>query len=148
MERLRLWQSLNQNSKKHNKKWQPCDHRSGLDLPGTEVPKATKAIALTVSFKKMKHPKWEAISPITAVIRPIVRMDTVNVIYPPCKPNEGTTVIYAYAYQVEGILYQKSYASSEMYSKTHQELILRLHPLLQAQLCCANCTASVFSLSL
>ena len=51
------------------------------------MPKATKAIALTVSFKKMKHPKWEATSPITAVIRPIVRMDTVKVIYPPCKPN-------------------------------------------------------------
>lgn len=85
-----------QNTKKQE--WQPCDHWFGLKLPGTEVPKATKAIALTVSFKKMKHPKWEATSPITAVIRPIVKMDTVKVMYPPCKPNEGTTVIYAYAY--------------------------------------------------
>ena len=51
------------------------------------MPKATKAIALTVSLRKMKHPKWEATSPITAVIIPMVKMETVKVIYPPCKPN-------------------------------------------------------------
>lgn len=52
-------------------------------LPGTEVPKATKAMAFTVSFRNMKHPKWEATSPITAVIRPIIKMERANVIYPP-----------------------------------------------------------------
>ena len=51
------------------------------------MPRATKAIALTVSLRKMKHPKWEATSPITAVIIPMVKMETVKVIYPPCKPN-------------------------------------------------------------
>ena len=71
------------------KHWQPCDplFSSVSNLPGTEVPKATKAIALTVSLRKMKHPKWEATSPITAVIIPMVKMETVKVIYPPCKPN-------------------------------------------------------------
>ena len=49
-------------------------------LPGTEVPNATKAIAFTVSLRKMKHPKWEATSPITAVIMPMVMMETVKVI--------------------------------------------------------------------
>ena len=44
---------------------------SGDFIPGTEVPRATKAIALTESFKLMKQPKWPATSPITAVQAPM-----------------------------------------------------------------------------
>ena len=46
-----------------------------LDVPGTLVPSATKAMALTESFKKMKHPKWLATSPMTAVQTPIMAME-------------------------------------------------------------------------
>ena len=45
------------------------------DVPGTEVPKATKAIALTESLRKIKQPKWPATSPMTAVHRPIIAME-------------------------------------------------------------------------
>lgn len=48
-------------------------------LPGTEVPKATKAIALTESLRKMKHPRWLAMSPMTAVLPPINRMEITKV---------------------------------------------------------------------
>ena len=48
-------------------------------LPGTEVPRATKAMALTESLRKMKQPKWPATSPMTAVVSPIIAMDTTNV---------------------------------------------------------------------
>ena len=61
-------------------------------LPGTEVPKATKAMAFTVSFKKMKHPKCEATSPMTAVIKPIIRIDATNVKYPPWRPIRNGTL--------------------------------------------------------
>ena len=44
-------------------------------VPGTEVPKATKAIALTESLRKIKQPKWPATSPMTAVQRPIIAME-------------------------------------------------------------------------
>ena len=42
--------------------------------PGTLVPSATNAIALTVSFRKMKQPKWLATSPMIAVQKPIMAM--------------------------------------------------------------------------
>ena len=44
-------------------------------VPGTEVPKATKAIALTESLRKIKQPKWPATSPMTAVQIPIIAME-------------------------------------------------------------------------
>lgn len=50
--------------------------------PGTLVPRATKAMALTLSFKKMKHPKCPAMSPIRAVLAPIIKMLTTKVGYP------------------------------------------------------------------
>ena len=40
-------------------------------LPGTLVPRATKAIALTPSFKLIKQPRWPATSPMMAVLPPI-----------------------------------------------------------------------------
>ena len=48
-------------------------------LPGTEVPKATKAMAFTESLRKMKHPRWLAMSPMIAVLAPIKRMEITKV---------------------------------------------------------------------
>ena len=50
--------------------------------PGTLVPNATKAIALTESFRKMKHPRWPATSPIKAVQAPIAEMEITKQGYP------------------------------------------------------------------
>ena len=44
-------------------------------VPGTDVPRATKAIALTESLRKMKQPKWPATSPITAVQAPMKKIE-------------------------------------------------------------------------
>ena len=59
----------------------PCSHAPSLHshsacsvLPGTLVPSATKAMALTESFKKMKQPRCPAMSPMSAVLPPIMRM--------------------------------------------------------------------------
>ena len=52
------------------------------NLPGTEVPRATKAMALTESLRKMKQPKWPATSPMTAVQTPIMAMETTKHGYP------------------------------------------------------------------
>ena len=51
-------------------------------VPGTLVPRATKAMALTVSFKWIKQPRCPATSPIMAVTRPMKKMDITNVGYP------------------------------------------------------------------
>ena len=56
------------------------------NVPGTLVPRATKAMALTESFRKMKHPRCPATSPMIAVTRPIMRMDVTKVAYPLNKP--------------------------------------------------------------
>ena len=50
------------------------------------MPRATKAMALTESFKKMKHPKWLATSPMTAVQTPIMAMEMTKQGYPPAMP--------------------------------------------------------------
>lgn len=50
------------------------------NVPGTLVPKATKAIAVMVSLRPMVQPKWLARSPINAVRIPIPKMDTTKVI--------------------------------------------------------------------
>ena len=49
-------------------------HSACSVLPGTLVPSATKAMALTESFKKMKQPRCPAMSPMSAVLPPIMRM--------------------------------------------------------------------------
>ena len=48
-------------------------------LPGMLVPSATKAMALTESFMKMKQPKWPATSLMTAVMKAIMAMDRTKV---------------------------------------------------------------------
>ena len=50
--------------------------------PGTLVPSATKAMALTESLRKMKHPRCPATSPMMAVQNPIIRIETTKVKYP------------------------------------------------------------------
>lgn len=40
-------------------------------IPGTDVPRATKAMAVTVSFRPTVHPRCDARSPMTAVSAPI-----------------------------------------------------------------------------
>ena len=51
--------------------------------PGTEVPRATKVMAVTVSLRPMVHPKWAATSPTKAVRTPIPNMDTKKQAQPP-----------------------------------------------------------------
>jgi len=47
------------------------------------VPRATKLRAVTLSFKPTVQPKCAATSPITAVSKPIMIIDTVNAAHPP-----------------------------------------------------------------
>ena len=53
-----------------------------ISVPGTEVPRATKAMAFTESLRKMKQPKWPATSPMTAVQTPIMQIETTKHGYP------------------------------------------------------------------
>ena len=46
------------------------------------MPRATKAMALTESFRKMKQPRWPATSPMTAVQRPIMAIEITKQGYP------------------------------------------------------------------
>ena len=55
-------------------------------VPGTLVPRATNAIALTPSLRLMKQPRWPAISPIIAVLPPMKRIDMTKVGYPLKRP--------------------------------------------------------------
>ena len=57
-------------------------YEASVDKPGTLVPKATKAMALTPSLRLMKQPRCPAISPIIAVLAPMKRMETTKVGYP------------------------------------------------------------------
>jgi len=50
-----------------------------LSVPGTLVPSATKAIALTQSLRLMKQPRWPATSPIIAVQPPMKKIERTNV---------------------------------------------------------------------
>jgi len=45
-------------------------------LPGTLVPNATNASAVTASFNPIVHPKCEAKSPIIAVKTPIIVIES------------------------------------------------------------------------
>ena len=60
-----------------------------ISVPGTEVPRATKAMALTESFRKMKQPKWAATSPITAVQAPIMKIEMTKHGYPLAIPAQN-----------------------------------------------------------
>ncbi len=53
-----------------------------LIVPGIEVPKAIKLIALRVSLKPTEQPKWEATSPTIAVSNPIRLSDPINETHP------------------------------------------------------------------
>ncbi len=53
-----------------------------ISVPGTEVPRATKAMALTESLRKMKQPRWPATSPMTAVQRPMKAIEMTKQGYP------------------------------------------------------------------
>ena len=55
------------------------EHEENPILPGTLVPKATKAMAVIVSRNPIVHPTCEAQSPIKAVTRPMPRIDNTNV---------------------------------------------------------------------
>lgn len=61
-----------------NRATQEAEQRSH-NVPGTLVPRATKAIAVIASLRPMVQPKCEARSPINAVRIPIPRMDKTNV---------------------------------------------------------------------
>lgn len=54
-------------------------------LPGTLVPSATKAMAVTESFSPTEQPKEEATSPITAVSTPIQTIDITKQSQPPIR---------------------------------------------------------------
>ena len=51
-------------------------------VPGTLVPRATNAMALTPSLRLMKQPRWPATSPMTAVQAPIMKIEITKVGYP------------------------------------------------------------------
>ena len=51
-------------------------------IPGTLVPRATNAMALTPSLRLMKQPRWPATSPMMAVQPPMKKMAMTNVGYP------------------------------------------------------------------
>jgi len=53
-----------------------------ISPPGTLVPKATNAIALTQSLRLMKQPRCPATSPIMAVQPPMKKMAMTKVGYP------------------------------------------------------------------
>jgi len=44
-------------------------------LPGTLVPRATKATAVTASLRPTVQPKWDATSPMMAVRQPIPHIE-------------------------------------------------------------------------
>ena len=48
----------------------------GGGVPGTLVPRATIEMAVTLSLSWTVQPKWEATSPVTAVSRPMPRIET------------------------------------------------------------------------
>ena len=48
------------------------------DSPGTDVPSATNTTAVTESLRPMVQPKWDARSPMTAVSRPMMMMETMK----------------------------------------------------------------------
>lgn len=52
-------------------------------LPGTDVPIATKLIAVTASFSPIQQPKCEAKSPTIAVNKPITNIDVTKHAQPP-----------------------------------------------------------------
>jgi len=64
---------------------------SSVYLPGTLVPRATKAMALTLSLRLTKQPRCPATSPIMAVSKPMDEMDATKARYPlynaACKQN-------------------------------------------------------------
>ena len=43
------------------------------------MPSATKAMAFTQSFRFIKQPRWPATSPITAVHKPMNKIEMTNV---------------------------------------------------------------------
>lgn len=54
-------------------------------LPGTLVPNATKAMAVTESLSPTEQPKAEATSPMTAVRMPIQTIDITKQSQPPIR---------------------------------------------------------------
>jgi len=70
---------LTSNNQTDQRLYTPKGHTEPAYLPGTLVPNATKAIAVTESFKPIVHPKCDAISPMNAVKIPITRMETTKV---------------------------------------------------------------------
>lgn len=51
-------------------------------LPGMLVPRATNTMAVTASFTPTVAPKCEATSPMTAVTKPMPKIDTTKHRYP------------------------------------------------------------------
>lgn len=56
-----------------------------LNIPGKLVPNATKVIDVTESLRPIVQPNPAAMSPIKAVITPIIHIDTTNATQPPAK---------------------------------------------------------------
>lgn len=56
-----------------------------IKLPGTLVPRATSATAVTASRSPTVQPKWDAKSPITAVNNPIPMIENTKQSHPSIK---------------------------------------------------------------
>ena len=52
-------------------------------VSGMEVPRATKVMAVTGSFRPIRQPKMEARSPMIAVSKPMTASDTMKAGQPP-----------------------------------------------------------------
>ena len=70
-----------------------CENSRPTEVPGTLVPRATNAMALTPSLRLMKQPRWAATSPMSAVQAPMNTRDITKARYPFAIP-EIETVTY------------------------------------------------------
>ena len=73
-------------------------------MSGMLVPKATNVMAVMRSFRPMRQPKMEAISPTMAVRSPIISKEHIKVGHPPPSVGGGMKANRTYK-----IIYKKSH---------------------------------------
>jgi len=69
-------------------------------LPGTDVPSATKAMAVTESLSPTEQPKALATSPMTAVSTPIQMMEMVKQSQPPIRSAVWLFVLFLFFFGI------------------------------------------------
>jgi hypothetical protein len=99
------------------------DKLINMTLPGTDVPRATKVMAVTVSFSPTVQPKWAATSPTSAVNTPIRMIETKKHAQPPQYSRSGRKSEDS---SNRGRVEIFSFMLSACCTKTHSLLILGL----------------------